>query len=149
MTKSVKGSAGQAQWRPFHEFENLYAEMDRLGQSVFGGLTGDGAWLPAADVVETDSAYAIEIELPGVRREDVDVDLNGNELVVTGELKEREREGFFRHRTRRVGDFELRVTLPGQLREADVEASFAYGVLKLYIPKARNTTTNGIAVSVS
>ena len=53
MTLSVKGSAGQAQWRPFREFENLYAEMDRLAQSVFGGLTGDGAWLPAADVVET------------------------------------------------------------------------------------------------
>jgi HSP20 family protein len=43
MTPSVKGSAGQAQWRPFREFENLYAEMDRLAQSVFDGLTGDGA----------------------------------------------------------------------------------------------------------
>ena len=39
MTMSVKGSAGQAQWRPFHEFENLYAEMDRLAQLVFDGLT--------------------------------------------------------------------------------------------------------------
>ena len=93
MTLSVKGSAGQAQWRPLREFENLYAQMDRLAQSVFGGLTGDGAWLPAADIVETDSAYVIEVELPGVRREDVDVELNGDELVVTGEVKERKREG--------------------------------------------------------
>ena len=75
MSLSVKSSAGQAQWRPFREFENLYAEMDRLAQSVFGGLTGEGAWLPAADIVETDSAYVIEVELPGVRREDVDVNL--------------------------------------------------------------------------
>jgi HSP20 family protein len=43
MTLSVKGSAGQAQWRPFREFENLFAEMDRLPQSVVGGLTGDRA----------------------------------------------------------------------------------------------------------
>jgi HSP20 family protein len=147
MTLSVKSSAGQA--RPFGEFDNLYAEMDRLAQSVFGGKTGQGAWLPAADIVETDSAYAIEIELPGVRREDVDVNLNGNELVVTGEVKEREREGFFRRRTRRVGEFEMRVTLPGQLREADVEASLAYGVLKVYVPKAENTKTNRITVSES
>ena len=147
MTLSVKSSAGQA--RPFGEFENLYAEMDRLAQSVFGGKTGQGAWLPAADVVETDSAYAIEIELPGVRREDVDVNLNGNELVVTGEVKERKREGLFRRRTRRVGEFEMRVTLPGQLREADVEASLAYGVLKVYVPKAENTKTNRITVSES
>jgi hypothetical protein len=48
MTLSAKGSAGQAQWRPFREFENLYAEMDRLAQSVFSGVSGDGAWLPAA-----------------------------------------------------------------------------------------------------
>jgi HSP20 family protein len=147
MSLSVKSSAGQA--RPFGEFDNLYAEMDRLAQSVFGGKTGQGAWLPAADIVETDSAYAIEIELPGVRREDVDVNLNGNELVVIGEVKEREREGFFRRRTRRVGEFELRVTLPGHLREADVEASLAYGVLKVYVPKAENTKTNRITVSES
>jgi HSP20 family protein len=147
MTLSVKSSAGQA--RPFGEFDNLYAEMDRLAQSVFGGKTGQGAWLPAADIVETDSAYAIEIELPGVRREDVDVNLNGNELVVTGEVKERKREGLFRRRTRRVGEFEFRVTLPGSLREADVEASLAYGVLKLYVPKAESTKSSKITVSES
>jgi HSP20 family protein len=149
MTLSAKGSAGQFQGSPFRDIETLYAEMDRLAQSVFGGKTGQGAWMPAADIVETDSAYAIEIELPGVRREDVDVNLNGNELVVIGEVKERKREGLFRRRTRRVGEFELRVTLPGHLREADVEASLAYGVLKVYVPKAQNTKTNRITVSES
>lgn len=149
MTLSVKGPAGQAQGRPFHDFDNLYAEVDRLAQSVFGDRSGQAAWLPSADIIETDSAYAIEIELPGVRREDVDVSLNGNELVVIGEVKERKREGFFRRRTRRVGEFELRVTLPGHLREADVEASLAYGVLKVYVPKAENTQTNKITVSES
>ena len=74
---------------------------------MFGGLTGEGAWLPAADIVETDSAYIIEVELPGVRPEDVDVGLNGNELVVTGEVKERKRDGLFRRRTRRIGEFEF------------------------------------------
>jgi HSP20 family protein len=147
MTLSAKGSAGQVQWSPFHDLENLYA--DRLAQSVFGGNTGQGAWMPAADIVETDSAYDIEIELPGVRREDVDVNLNGNELVVIGEVKERKREGLFRRRTRRVGDFELRMTLPGNLRESDVEASLAYGVLKLYVPKAESTKSSKITVSES
>ena len=149
MSLSVKSSAGQAQWRPFREFENLYAEMDRLAQSVFGGLTGEGAWLPAADIVETDSAYVIEVELPGVRREDVDVNLNGNELVVTGEVKERKREGMFRRRTRRVGEFEFRVAFPGNLRDGGIEASLAYGVLKLYVPKAESTKSSKITVSES
>jgi len=149
MTLSAKGSAGQVQWSPFHDLENLYAEMDRLAQSVLAGKSGRGAWIPAADIVETDSAYSIEIELPGVRREDVDVNLNGNELVVIGEVKERKREGLFRRRTRRVGEFELRITLPGNLRESDVEASLAYGVLKLYVPKAESTKSSKITVSES
>jgi len=149
MTLPVKSSAGRARWRASREFDNLYAEMNRLALSVFGGLTADGAWSPAADIVETDNAYEIEIELPGVRREDVDVNLNGNELVVTGEVKERKREGLFRHRTRRVGEFELRLTLPGALRESDIEASLAYGVLKLYVPKAETTKSSKITVSES
>jgi len=73
----------------------------------------------------------------GVRREDVDVALNGNELVVTGEVKERKREGLFRRRTRRVGAYEFRVTLPDYLRDGDVEASLAHGVLNVYVPKAQ------------
>lgn len=85
--------------------------MDRLAQSVFGGSIGQGAWLPAADIVDLDNAYAIEIELPGVRPEDVDVNLNGNELVVIGEVKDRKREGFFRRRTRRVGERVERLAL--------------------------------------
>jgi HSP20 family protein len=150
MTLSLQRSASQAdRWHPLREFENLYSEMDRFAQSVFGGLTGEGAWSPAADIVETDSAYIIEVELPGVRREDVDVTLNGNELVVTGELKERKREGLFRRRTRRVGEFEFRVTLPGYLREGDIEASLAYGVLKVYVPKSESTRSKKITVSES
>jgi HSP20 family protein len=47
---------------------------------------------------------------------------NGDELVVSGEVKERSREGLLRRRTRRIGNFEFRVTLPGDLRADDVEA---------------------------
>jgi HSP20 family protein len=149
MTSSLQRSApGETdRWHPLRQFENLYNEMDRLAQSVFVSLTGEGAWMPAADIVETDSAYNIEVELPGVRPEDADITLNGNELVVKGEVKEREREGLFRRRTRRVGEFELRVTLPGPLRESDAEASLAYGVLKVHVPKAESTKSSKITVS--
>ncbi|MDT5098039.1 MAG: hypothetical protein QOC76_1776 [Mycobacterium sp.] len=150
MSLPVRRSAGQADnWRPVRGFEDLYAEMDRLVQSVIGSTGGDGTWIPSADIFETDAAYDIEIELPGVRREDVDVRLNGNELVVTGELKERKREGLFRRRTRRRGEFEFRVTLPGDLRADDVEASLAYGVLRVHVPKAQSGKPSNIQVTES
>jgi HSP20 family protein len=146
----MRRSAGRPDnWSPVRGFEDLYAEMDRLVQSAVAGTGGDGAWVPSADVVETDNAYIIEIELPGVRREDVDVQLNGNELVVKGELKERKREGLFRRRTRRRGEFDLRMTLPGELDASKGEASLAYGVLKLYVPKAHGTKPSNIQVTES
>jgi HSP20 family protein len=149
MTLPVRRSAGQRDWSPVRGFEDLYAEMDRLLQSAIAGTGGDGAWVPSADVVETDDAYDIEIELPGVRREDVDIKLNGNELVIKGELKERKREGLFRRRTRRRGEFDLRMTLPGDLDAGRAEASLAYGVLKLYVPKAHGTKASNIQVTES
>ena len=148
MTLPVRrASATPTMWRPFRGFEDIYSEFDRLVQSLVGGAGSDGAWLPAADVSETDAAYVVEIELPGVRREDVDVELDGNELVVTGEVKERKREGLLRRRTRRIGDFEYRVTLPGDLKADDVAASLAHGVLTVHVPKAQTSKHSKIEVS--
>jgi HSP20 family protein len=150
MTLPVRrASATPTMWRPFRGFEDIYSEFDRLVQSLVGGAGSDGAWLPAADVSETDAAYVVEIELPGVHREDVDVELDGNELVVTGEVKERKREGLLRRRTRRIGDFEYRVTLPGDFKADDVAASLAHGVLTVHVPKAQTTKHSKIEVSES
>lgn len=65
MTLPAQRSAGRAErWRPFREFEELYSEIDRLVQSVVAGPTGDGAWVPSADVTETNNGYG----RPGTRR---------------------------------------------------------------------------------
>src|ERR1700723_2174293 len=114
-------------WRPYRGFDDIYSEFDRLLQSLVGGAGGNEAWVPAPDVSETDAAYVVEIELPGVHREDVDVELDGNELVVTGEVKEKKREGLLRRRTRRIGNFEYRVTLPGDFRPDECEVSLPHG----------------------
>jgi HSP20 family protein len=148
MTLPLKRIAGRSErGRPYREFENLCAGSDGLAQWVFGGRAGESAWSPTADIAETDNAYILEVELPGVHREDVDIALNGNEFVVTGAVKERKREGLFRRRTRRVGEFEFRVTLPGDLRADDIEASLAYGVLKVHVPKAQGAKANEITVN--
>lgn len=104
-------------------------------------LGAEGTVMPSADVVETKDGYEVEIALPGVRREDIDVELIGNELAVTGEFKDRQREGLSRRRTRRVGSFDYRVTLPGEICDSNVTASLAHGVLTINVPKARSQST--------
>ena len=94
------------------------------------------AWSPPVDVGETDDAYVIEAELPSVEREDANVELAGNDVQITGAMKEREHTGTLRRRMRRTGRFAYRVTLPRKGDADKIEASLADGVLTVRIPNA-------------
>jgi HSP20 family protein len=105
------------------------------------------AWAPLADVTETDEAYLVEVELPGVRRDDITVDLAGTELSISGEVEEKERQGLFRQRTRRVGQFAYRVTLPRDVDADKIQADLADGVLTVRVPKTEAAKPRRIAIN--
>lgn len=133
-------------WDPLLELSRVNQRISELLESSWLPLS-NGAFIPPADIEETDDAYLVEVELPGVKREDVEVELVGRRLTVHGERKERERVGILRRRTRRVGEFHYEVTLPGELAEGDIEASFADGVLTVRAPKAESVKPRKIKVS--
>ena len=119
------------------------ADLDRLNRQLasyldswrqFPTLLGE-AFTPLADVEETPDAYHVEIELPGVKRDDLDIEIAGRRLTVTGERKERERVGILRKRERTVGEFRYEVTLPGDVDDDAVDAHLDEGVLTVRIPK--------------
>lgn len=123
-----------------------FVELDALNQRLRRYLDSwdrfptlaDGQGLgftPLADVEETDDAYLVEVELPGVKRSDIDVTLSGRHLTVTGERKEKERTGILRRRTRVTGRFHYEVTLPGADPDAEVSAGFDDGVLTIRVTK--------------
>ena len=135
-------------FEPFREFDQLQAQMGELLESALAGAPGEGApWIPAVDIEETDDAWIVEAELPGVDKKDVDIQMNDSELVVRGEIKERERAGILRRRTRRVGEFEFRVTLPGQTDAEQIDAKLDGGVLTIRIPKPQETQPRHIDIS--
>ncbi len=119
------------------------ADLDRLHRQLadyldswrqLPNLFGE-PFTPLADVEETGDAYQVEIELPGVKKSDLDVEIAGRRLIVTGERKERERVGILRKRERTVGRFHYEVTLPGDVEDAGVEATLDEGVLTVRVPK--------------
>ena len=118
-------------WDPFRDLADLHERLDQLVEP--SGLPQ--AWTPPVDITETDEAWVIEAELPGVDRKDISIELRDNELMISGEIKERERKGVLRRRTRRVGFFDYRVTLPGPVDAANVDAKLDDGVLTVRIPK--------------
>jgi HSP20 family protein len=139
-------------WEPLSDLEQITERMRRMLDETFGGLgwaapPGAGGWSPPVDIEETDDAYVVEAELPGVKREDVTIELVGNELAITGEAKHRERKGALRRQTRRTGRFEYRVGLPEHVDPEKVEANLNEGVLRVRVPKSERATRRKIEVT--
>jgi HSP20 family protein len=133
-------------WDPFQQMENMYQTMGALLQDFFGDGGIRGGWSAPADIEETDDAYLIELDLPGVKPEDVNVELRDNLLRVIGEIKERERSGILRRRSRRVGSFEHVVSLPGDVDANRVEAKLVNGVLTVRVAKPATSQPRRIEV---
>jgi HSP20 family protein len=131
---------------PIGEFEDLQTRMEQLLESVWSGTGNGGIWSPPVDIEETEDAWVVEAEVPGVKRDDVHVELRDNELRISGEVKERERVGILRRRTRRTGAFEYRVTLPVDADPDSIEASLDGGVLTVRIPKGDRNRPREIKV---
>lgn len=142
-TRSV---SPQRRWDPLQDFEDLYAQMGRLVPAALR-ISETTPWIPAADVSETDDAYIVEVELPGVKREDIGIEVFGNELTITGEVKERERVGLLRRRARRVGEFEYRASLPRDVDADNIEATLSEGVLTVRVPKGQRAKPRRIEIS--
>ena len=140
---------------PSREFEDLYDRMGQLLNLAFGDMpfgqiqVMNAPWVPMADVSETDDAYTVEVELPGVRKDQVNVDLSDRELVISGEIPEPEEEegGQRRRRSRRTGRFEFRTVLPGEVNPDGVSAALSDGVLSVKIPKAEEAKPRRIEVT--
>lgn len=133
---------------PFSELERLHEQLSQylhLRQPLTGLLSD--VFTPAADIEETDDAYVVDIELPGVKRDDLDIEVSGRRVSVRGERKEKERVGILRRRERTVGRFAYEVTLPGDVAEDGIEAHLTEGVLNIRLPKAAHDLPRRIAIN--
>ncbi len=92
------------------------------------------------------SIPGVEIELPGVRKEDIDIEIAGRRVWVRGERKEKERVGILRRRERVVGQFSYEVTLPSDVDDTDVHASLDEGVLTVRVPKPEHARPRRVDV---
>lgn len=134
-------------WDAFGELERLHHQLARyLDSWRQWPAVPAGVFTPLADVEETDDDYLVEIELPGVKRDDVEIQIAGRRLSVHGERKEKERVGLLRRRERVVGRFAYEVTLPGEVDDRAIDAHFDEGVLTVRIPKPERARPRRIAI---
>jgi HSP20 family protein len=136
---------------PLRELEELRERLDRVLRSPIWPL-GAGpsddvlGWAPAVDVEEADDAWIVEAELPGMKEKDIDVELHGTELTISGDVEERKRRGILRRSARRVGRFDYRVNLPGISDTEEVRATLDEGVLTVRVPKPEHAKRRRIQI---
>ena len=125
--------------------------FDDLLGSWTGGHLGNMLRAPHADVTESETEIRVMVELPGMRPEDVQVDLENNVLTISGEKKEERTEGDEKNETwhlseRRYGRFSRSFVLPRDVEQEQIRASFDNGVLSLTIPKSEKARRRRIEI---
>jgi HSP20 family protein len=136
-------------------FVRLQDDVNRVFDSFFGGsgwavdsplVNGSGLIQPEIDIFETDRAYHLAVELPGVERDDIDLSVDDDALIIRAR-KQRTSEDVKQDRyhriERRFGRFERMLTLPADADGENISAELKNGVLEVSIPRLENVDTTG------
>jgi HSP20 family protein len=146
---------------PLRRVTNLRDEVDNLFQLAFGrlsdsntanggGPTSPESWFPAVDVYEDKDSLLVKAELPGLKKEDIEISLHDGFLTLTGERKhEEKREGAEVYRSERwVGRFNRSISLPCSVEADKITATYNEGVLTVTLPKAEEAKPKQIPITV-
>jgi HSP20 family protein len=136
----------------FDRFATLRGELDRLFDRSFGpALRTPGSfshWAPALDVYQDKDQFTVVAELPGLKKEDIELSLHEGVLTISGERKQEKKNEEGYRNERFFGRFQRSVTLPASVDGTKVKATYQDGVLKVVLPKAEEAKPKQIEVSV-
>lgn len=144
-----------ATWPGFGRLTDLRDEIDRLFESPLAELARTSqilsGWTPALDLYEDKENFVVKVELPGMKREDIEVSLHEGSLSLSGERKSEEKYADAEvYRTERFfGRFQRTVTLPTPVAAEKVKAAYKDGVLTITLPKTEEAKPKQIEVNVS
>jgi HSP20 family protein len=129
---------------------SLRREIDRVFEDAFGGRSGGATWAPAVDVCEEKDEIRLDVDLPGIKPENVDINVENGLLTIRGEKRDERKEGEegrYHMIERSYGSFFRSFTLPQGVSEEQISADFEHGVLHIRIPKAALPQPRRIQIS--
>ncbi len=140
----------------FDELTGLRRLFDQPFESFFGLMparsgNGEAMWRPAVDIAETKDAFVVKAEIPGVKAEEIQINVDGGMLTLKGERKQEnsvEEKGYTRTE-RAYGSFERRISLPPTVDVDGVKASYTNGVLEIRLPKKEEAKPKRIPVQTA
>lgn len=148
-------------WRPFETFRELEQRMEDLFRFPFTGLrrplfgwrvpTEDLAWTPALEMYEKPDKFIVRLEIPGMKKEDIDISFTNDTLTIAGERKvekEVKDEDYYRCEFN-YGKFSRSLTVPSAVKADKIEAHYDNGILEITLPKAEEAKPKKIEIKSS
>ncbi len=135
---------------PWRELDHLTSRLGQLFNEDMPTPANGGNWLPAVNVEESGDELVLTAEVPGMNRDDIELELENNVLSIRGEKSEERKEGEEGKRyhlwERRHGSFQRSFTLPRSVRPEDIAAEYRDGILTVRMPKAAEAKTRKIEI---
>ena len=143
-------------WEPFEDLNRIQSRINDLFDETFGRprahptASGATVWFPPVDILESRDSYLIRAEVPGMKKEDFNLELQDGVLTLSGERKfEEPANGVEYHRIERsTGKFFRSFSLPQTVKNDEIKASFRDGILEVHVPKADEAKPKQIAINV-
>lgn len=143
-------------WDPFANITTLQDRINRLFEDAFPGGKEDDedlsvhAWRPLVDIYDTETGITIEMDLPGVKKEDVSVEVKENILTIRGDRTAEQvvQEKKYYRRERTCGSFHRSFAMRDVVSPESIKASFKNGVLKIELPKPKQEKPKQISVNI-
>ncbi len=133
---------------PWGELGPWAGRMQDLVEQLWSPTMGGSDFAPGGELRESDDAFTLELDLPGVDKKDITIEFSGRRLSVRGtKTTEKEGQGTLRHTTRASGTFVYEAILPVPVEDQGVTASLTDGVLLVTMPKATEAKTTHIEIS--
>ena len=137
-------------WNPTRNLISISDEIDRFFNDFGLNLReSDTVWRPSVDLSETENTYEVKAEMPGMKKEDIKVEVKENVLILTGEKKHEtkdDKKNF--HRLERVyGKFQRSFRLPREVKSEEIKAKYRNGVLTVEIPKTEEMKPKEVSVA--
>lgn len=149
-------------WNPLKELDSMRREMDRIWEDLFPQRRAEAPWkrpvaapdqataTPAIDILDRAAEIVVRAEMPGVKKDDIEISLQDGTLTIKGEIKEEgQKEGNYSYSERNYRYFARSLTIPFKIRQDGIKATLKDGVLSIELPKVLEEQTRKITVEVS
>ncbi|MEA5465754.1 Hsp20/alpha crystallin family protein [Leptothoe sp. PORK10 BA2] len=135
-------------WQPFQEIETIKQQLD----TIFEDLTPTTAnWIPAVDLIDAGDNYVLEVVLPGLKADDINIEASRKSITLSGERTAAEvsEDKTVLRRERRYGSFRRVVNLPVAVDHEQVSADYSNGILTIHVPKSAEVLNQVVKVNVA